>query len=304
VRQLRRLPRYLDAALTVVTARNVRWLYMAIDANNGIYVNAAYAVLARLRGLRIIAHHHNYAYIVQPMRRMALLTTIAGHDAVHVTQCDLMSRELKQQYRHVHHTVELSNIYALSPGAPKSSVPERFTLGHLSNLCVAKGLPTVVECLRLLRRAGVDAQLWLAGPADREATALIAAARAEFGGAVEHLGPLYGYDKQKFYQRIDVFLFPTRYRNETQGIVNLEAMAAGAPVIAYGQCCIPSDLQRGGGVAVPPGAVFEDVALPHLLRWAADPDALRCASLAARRRSVELRRDAEGQMAGLLRAVL
>ena len=44
-------------------------------------------------------------------------------------------------------------------------MPERFTLlGHLGNLSVEKGLPTVINCLRLLRQAGVDARLRLAGP--------------------------------------------------------------------------------------------------------------------------------------------
>ena len=74
VRQLRRLPRYLHAAMTLATARDIGWLYLAVNANFGIYINLLYAALARLRGLRIIAHHHNYAYIVRPLRRMALLT--------------------------------------------------------------------------------------------------------------------------------------------------------------------------------------------------------------------------------------
>jgi glycosyltransferase involved in cell wall biosynthesis len=54
---------------------------------------------------------------------------------------------------------------------------------------------------------------------------------------------------------ISAFVFPTR--NEAQGLVLLEALASGTPVVAYGRCCISGDMGQTGGLVVPVGASFE-----------------------------------------------
>jgi glycosyltransferase involved in cell wall biosynthesis len=300
--RLSRVPRYVWALFALAAGRKAPWVYISVDAGIGVYVNILCAALARLRGSRVIAHHHNYSYIAQPSGRMALFCRAAGPNAVHITLCELMSRELRERYgRAIRHTLELSNTYTLPRDThAKAALPERFTLGHLSNLSTEKGLPAVINCLRLLQAAGVDAVLRLAGPAaDREAAALLEAAIAKFAGSLIYEGPLYGSAKNEFYRGISAFLFPTEYRNETQGIVNLEALAAGTPVIAYGRCCIPGDIDEAGGLVVPVGASFEDIALPRLREWANDPAALERASVASRGRFEELRRQGEEQLQSL-----
>jgi glycosyltransferase involved in cell wall biosynthesis len=81
--------------------------------------------------------------------------------------------------------------------------------------------------------------------------------------------------------------------------VSLEALAAGTPVIAYGRCCIPSDIGEAGGLVVPVGAAFEKMALPRLLEWANDPVALERASVESRRRFEELQRQGEEHLHNL-----
>jgi glycosyltransferase involved in cell wall biosynthesis len=299
--RLSRVPRYVWALFALAAGCKAPWVYISVDAGIGVYVNILCAALARLRGSRVIAHHHNYSYIAQPSGRMALFCRAAGRDAVHITLCELMSRELRERYgRAIRHTLELSNTYTLPRDThAKAAPPERFTLGHLSNLSTEKGLPKVINCLRLLRQAGVDARLRLAGPADREAAAIIEAGKAEFRDDLSYEGPLYDTAKEEFYRGISVFLFPTEYRNETQGIVNLEALAAGTPTVAYGRCCIPRDIGETGGLVVPVGASFEEMALPRLLEWANDPAALEHASVASRGRFEELQRQGEEQLQSL-----
>ena len=300
-RQLRRLPRYLLAAITLATARDIGWFYLAVNANFGIYINVLLAALARMRGVRIIAHHHNYAYIAQRRRSLELLTRIMGPEAIHITLCDVMSRDLRQCFPSVRHTLNLSNICTLPRETrPRSTQLSRFTLGHLSNLCVQKGLKTVISCFRLLRRAGVDAALRLAGPAaNREAAAIIEAAKSEFAADLLYDGPLYGEAKDEFYRNISVFLFPSTYRNEAQPIVLLEALAAGTPVISYKRGCIADLLSASSGVAICENASFEDGALPPLVKWATDRIALQSASLAARTRFEELREQGQRQLQAL-----
>ena len=303
MKRLSRTARSIKACGIALTAfHGARCAYIAVDADLGMYLTTLNVLSARLRGKRIFLHHHNYSYIARKAFRMSMLALAAGPQSVHLAVCQAMADELKSRYSRVRNTLALSNAISVAATEPVARAADGpLVLGHLSNLSFAKGLATVINCLRLLRREGIDAKLALAGPAQDERVAqhLREAAR-EFDGAFEHLGPLYDHDKQKFYQRIDVFLFPTRYRNETQGIVNLEAMAAGVPVIAYGQCCIPSDLEDSGGLVVPCGTEFESLAVPQLARWARDRASLRSASTAARERFEQLRAQGERDLETVL----
>jgi glycosyltransferase involved in cell wall biosynthesis len=96
---------------------------------------------------------------------------------------------------------------------------------------------------------------------------------------------------------MSAFVFPTR--NEAQGLVLLEALASGTPVVAYGRCCIPGDMGQTGALVVPVGASFEKMALPRLLEWANDSAALERASVGSRRRFEELQRQGEEHLHNL-----
>ncbi len=48
---------------------------------------------------------------------------------------------------------------------------------------------------------------------------------------VEFLGGIYGNQKEALFQKSDIFVFPSHYPFEAFGLVNLEAMQVGIPVI-------------------------------------------------------------------------
>src|SRR5690606_3746536 len=52
-------------------------------------------------------------------------------------------------------------------------------------------------------------------------------------------GKKYAGEKIEFFQKADVFIFPTYYHYETFGLVNLEAMQFGLPIIATPEGGIP-----------------------------------------------------------------
>lgn len=88
---------------------------------------------------------------------------------------------------------------------------------------------------------------------------------------MELVGTRTGAAKAREFAWADVFAFPTRYRNEGQPLVVLEALAAGLPIVTTRHRGIPETV-RGGREAllVEPGDV-EGLALA-LVRMAADPD--------------------------------
>jgi glycosyltransferase involved in cell wall biosynthesis len=255
-----------------------RRFYMPADAGWGSLYTTLLMGVARLFGYSRILHHHSFATITKPTWRMSLLTRVAGPGCTHILLCPAMQMAFQKLYPAARTAMVMSNAI-FTPPEPRQ--PSRrdgpLRIGHLSNLCADKGLDTLFALLGTLQEEGVEAKLILAGPGlGRMDNALIAAGLAAYDGAVEYRGPVEGESKAAFYRDIDVFVFPTRYRNEAQPLVLFEAMAAGVPVLAYDRGCIGSDIPRNG--IVPQQANFVEAVLPTLRQWARDRDALTLAS--------------------------
>ena len=93
-----------------------------------------------------------------------------------------------------------------------------------------KGVLDLLKAHRILRREGSDARLLLVGggPQEREARRYIATRRL---GGVEFLGRVSDDEKAQLFRTADVYCSPATGR-ESFGIVLLEAMASGAPIVA------------------------------------------------------------------------
>lgn len=292
IAKLSRAARLAGAALACLTTRH-RTVYLSVSANKGMWLTAVLARLARSRRRKIMLHHHTNAHLTAPRAAAAALIRSAGAEACHIVICDDMRDNLHRHYGTDLLCECLSNVGVVAPPpaptAPLQTAP--FVLGHLSNLTAEKGCLRAIETFKAAHKAGLAKRLILAGPvADPELAAQLAQEKAASEGAIDWIGPVYGADKAAFFDAIDVFLFPSLYPNETQGIVNLEALAAGRPVIAYGQCCIPSDLaDPKAGAVVPPDTDFAETALAALTRFAETTDDL---AAAARQRFDQLSKDA------------
>ena len=93
-----------------------------------------------------------------------------------------------------------------------------------------KGLLDLLKAYRQVRKDGVEARLLLVGggPQEREARRYVATRRM---GGVEFLGRVSDDEKLQLFRTADVYCSPATGR-ESFGIVLLEAMAAGAPIVA------------------------------------------------------------------------
>lgn len=244
----------LRAIMACITGRQPS-VYISVGANRGMYLTALMALAARATGKTVVLHHHTYAHIGQEVPRMKILLALAGKAAWHITICPAMSAQLKKVYPQVLKTLEFSNIGSVDTGLLTLAREDRteVTLGFMSNLTAEKGVHHAIAAFREALAAGHAQRLVLAGPCNDEASRqAVEAALEEMGDRLVYLGPVYGHEKVSFFEMIDIFLFPSTYANETQGIVNLEALAAGLPIVAFGLCCIPSDLDVDSCIVVDP----------------------------------------------------
>lgn len=105
----------------------------------------------------------------------------------------------------------------------------------LSNLIVSKGVLVLLDACRILKEAGASFRCVFAGSASYDLSVEAFAEEVTRRGlqdVVEYVGPRYGVEKERLFAESDVFVFPTRYPNESFPLVILEAMSCGLPVVS------------------------------------------------------------------------
>ena len=114
-----------------------------------------------------------------------------------------------------------------------------------------KGLLDLLKAHRILRRTGHENRLLIVGtgPQEREARRYVATRGLQ---AVEFLGRVSDAEKAQLFRTADVYASPAT-GGESFGIVLLEAMAAGAPIVASDIHGYKGVVRRGReGLLVPP----------------------------------------------------
>lgn len=274
---LTRLAAHLRAAAELLRRRRsyrAGGLYVTGAGGAGLWYQAAVAGWARLLGVRVMVHHHSYAYLHRRSPAMRWLWSVTRR-GVHVVLCDDMGRRLVDGYGAGPTLVTCSNA-AFVPvrDEPHDGTvrPEVLRVGHLANLSADKGLDDVVRAFRAVAATDPHVVLELAGPAaDAAATGVLDELLAgPLADRVRWTGPLDRDEVWTFLRGIDVFVFPSRYRNEAEPLVVLEALACGVPAVVTGVGCLAGTL-RGWPWAVAEGAGL-DAALAAVVAAARRPD--------------------------------
>ncbi len=156
----------------------------------------------------------------------------------------------------------------LDPPAPRPAGEPQFLF--VGRLVAYKGVEVLLQAM-----TQVKGRLWVAGAGPLEARLRRQACAAGLTGRVEFLGAISEEEKWRHLAACDALVLPSLTRAEAFGLVLLEAMAAGKPVVA-------SDLPTGirllvqegcNGLCVPPGDA--DALAAALNRLSADPAAAR-----------------------------
>ena len=207
-------------------------------------------------------------------------------DAVIATS-DLSASFLKRQPTVIPHGVD-TDVYA--PPADRAAVfaeaklPGRYAIGCFGRVRLQKGTDVFVEVMCRLLPRYPDFTAVIVGAVAVEQTAFANDLNkridaAGLGSRIVITGELPIQDVQRWYQRLTIYAFTSR--NEGFGLTLIEAMAAGAALVASRAGAAELVVEDGvTGVLVPPGDADALVAaLEPLMR---DPTA--CAAMGARAR--------------------
>jgi len=268
LRQLRELIRYFR---TVRRSPGIG-LYVALSGGLGQVIDALYVLVARAYRKRIFVHHHSFTYINKSTLISKLLFSLL-RDATHIVLSQGMAAALADRYQLDRRTIQVvSNAAFYGPprdiARTQSDVKTPMRIGFLSNISFDKGFVEFFAVLKDLGRLAVPYRAYLAGP-------VAPTARSTFdrllGGAsrVDYVGPLYDDAKEQFYQRLDIFLFPTKYVNEADPLVIHEAIRSGVHVIACARGAIPELLAHGAGLAFDQSA-FVKAAVSAISKFSSD----------------------------------
>ena len=224
-------------------------LYLALSGGLGQTVDMLYVMISKLFNARLFVHHHSFAYVNETtfLNRMFFAQARKG---THIVLSSNMGTALVNAYN-----LSTEDVRVVSNAAFYDSVDPhvKFTapdspvrLGFLSNITFEKGFEDFFRVLTNLRQRKIVYRAFVAGPVSANAS-------STFEGLMRtaidttYLGPLYGLNKDEFYDALDVFLFPTKYVNEAEPLVIYEAIRSGVYVMACDRGAIAEMLRDEAG---------------------------------------------------------
>ena len=255
-----------------------------------IYAGLAVAQLGEARPLLVTTRHNDDRFFLNPFVGMVHYALSARQDLIiaisdHVARFTI-ARGVRdpRRVRRVYHGLEPPDTREWARDAERIRLElgvgaDDFLVGNVGRLAPQKGQRVLVEAMPLLLERVPRAHVLIAGGGDLEE--LLRELADELGVAerVHVLGPR--RDVPALMHALDVFAMPSIW--EGFGIVLLEAMAAGKPVVASRVATIPEVVLDGEtGLLVPAG---DEVALAEALAsFAESPDAARRMGEAGRAR--------------------
>ena len=167
----------------------------------------------------------SYEFGKRALKRFA--RRLHGRIAVSAAARHFIDRYFPGDYKVIPNGVDLKDFANVHPfGRWRDGTANLLYVGRFEN---RKGVLYLLKAYRTLRKDGYDCRLLLIGqgPQEREARRYVATRRLQ---GVEFLGRVSEEDKARYFATADVYVSPATGQ-ESFGIVLLEAMAAGAPIV-------------------------------------------------------------------------
>ncbi len=219
----------------------------------------------------------SYAGLLPPAYVSRIEAEFAEADSIQVLSSFARQSCLAQNVpAHKLHVLPLGvDTELFQPKQPISHNP--FRIVYVGRIALLKGIDYLLEAYR--RLALPHAELWLVGPLWSEMKPIL----ARYEGLFIHKGAHERAELVDLYNQASVIVFPTLL--DSFGLVILEAMACGRPVITTIHSCGPDVITSDEGYVVPPHSV--EALMEAILRLYENLTLCREVGVAARTRVLE-----------------
>lgn len=222
--------------------------YIALAFHKGLLKDAPFVFLCKLFRRKIVIHLHGKGASQDARNvfyRWLLRNTFRNTKVIMLSW--LLYPDIEQFVKREDVSICPNGIPAVNHEYHERNNPLPRLL-FLSNLIVSKGVIVLLDALQILKDKGYSFICDFVGGETNEIDGKRFAEEVDkrsLNQLVIYNGKKYGDDKNKMFEKSDIFVFPTFYENETFGLVNLEAMAYYLPIISTNVGGIP-DVVRDG----------------------------------------------------------
>lgn len=234
--------------ILVKLLKGVDTVYFSVSGGAALFMELPVGILLFISGKRVVVHHHSFSYYNKRRLSASAMFGVLLKSKDHVVLGAEMKAALLKLYRVSHENIYIvSNtaFVASSHNASSRVSKDILKFGYISNISVEKGIDyaiELVECLSLINELGLKVEMHVAGPIlDSQKDSIDKLIDKEF---VYYYGPVYGEEKESFFDKFDMLLFPSRYVNEAEPLVVIEGLEKGKLVFASDVGCVNSLLPK------------------------------------------------------------
>lgn len=130
------------------------------------------------------------------------------------------------------------------------------TIGYVSRIDYGKGWDLFVKMIGLLRNNDYSVRGIVAGRGSDEEKLRQLIEENKLSNTISLIGPVPHSDLPELFNKFDVFVFPSIRKSESLGLVGVEALACGVPVVGSNIAGIPGYVEEGvNGFLFEPGNI-------------------------------------------------
>ena len=244
-----------------------RLLHVPVTSFWSCWKDAAFILMARVMGMKVVAHLHGGAfqryYLGSPLPIQWTIGCIMRRAHVVIALSDRWKRFLLEEVspnlnvQVVANTVDAMFAQAMDE-VDEHSIENQNLVLFVGLLSQGKGVLEILKAVPLVQKRLPDVKFLLAGTsASRQVKAEIdqACVEAKANEAVRFLGKVTGRAKLVLYLSASVFILPSHV--EAMPYAILEAMCAGLPIVSTPVGAIPEMVEEGvNGFLIQPGDYY------------------------------------------------
>ena len=230
-------------------------VYINLNGGFSLFFDAFTCFLAATFSKRITLHHNSCSYLNKKSKLFSFIAhTTQKSGSTHVVNCKSMKDKLLTFYGVEEDNIKIiSNISILTSQKNKISLPKvdstgtrnnNFCVGYMGYMNSEKGIDKFASAVNMLQLLPTKNKYNFIGKAvgPIHDDKLIKKLKKDTAPFISYSNPVYGKERNSFFDSIDVLLFPSKYAVEAEPLTVYHALERGVPVISSDIGCLPEML--------------------------------------------------------------